>query len=92
MKYADLLPYRATDYIFDPAKFSDLDGKTGPYLIYSTIRIKSLLKKAETEGIKYENYTKIKGKTERDVIITLLNMPSVITRAYESKSLNEVAK
>lgn len=92
LKYADLLPYRATDYIFDPAKFSDLDGKTGPYLLYSTIRIKSLLKKAETEGIKYENYTKIKGKTERDVIITLLNMPSVITRAYESKSLNEVAE
>lgn len=92
LKYADLLPYRATDYIFDPAKFSDLDGKTGPYLLYSTIRIKSLLKKAEAEGIKYENYTKIKGKTERDVIITLLNMPSVITRAYESKSLNEVAE
>ena len=92
LKYADLLPYRATDYIFDPAKFSDLDGKTGPYLLYSTIRIKSLLKKAEMEGIKYENYTKLKGKTERDVIITLLNMPSVITRAYESKSLNEVAE
>lgn len=92
LKYADLLPYRATDYIFDPAKFSDLDGKTGPYLIYSTIRIKSLLKKAEAEGIKYENYTKLKGKTERDVITTLLNMPTVITRAYESKSLNEVAE
>lgn len=92
LKYADLLPYRATDYIFDPTKFSDLDGKTGPYLLYSTIRIKSLLKKAEIEGIKYENYTKLKGKTERDVIITLLNMPSVITRAYESKSLNEIAE
>lgn len=92
LKYADLLPYRATDYIFDPAKFSDLDGKTGPYLLYSTIRIKSLLKKAEIEGIKYTNFTKIKGKTEREIIITLLNMPSVITRAYESKSLNEVAE
>lgn len=92
LKYADLLPYRATDYIFDPAKFSDLDGKTGPYLLYSTIRIKSLLKKAEIEGIKYTNFVKIKGKAEREVIITLLNMSSVITRAYESKSLNEVAE
>ena len=35
LKYADLLPFRATDFIFDPTKFTDLDGKTGPYLLYS---------------------------------------------------------
>ena len=92
LKYADLLPYRATDYIFDPSKFSDLDGKTGPYLLYSTIRMKSLLKKAKDEGINYTNFSKLKGKTERDIIITLLNMPSIITRSYESKSLNEIAE
>ena len=37
LKYADLLPFRGTDYIFDPEKFADLEGKTGPYLLYSTI-------------------------------------------------------
>ena len=42
LKYADLLPYRGTDYIFEVEKFSDLEGKTGPYLLYSTIRMKSL--------------------------------------------------
>jgi len=92
LKYADLLPYRATDYIFDPAKFSDLDGKTGPYLLYSTIRMKSLLNKAKEMGINYNNYTKINNKTDRDIILTLLNLPSVISRSYESKSLNEIAE
>lgn len=92
LKYADLLPYRATDYIFDPAKFSDLDGKTGPYLLYSTIRIKSLLNKAKEIGIDYNNYTKINNKTDRDIILSLLNLPSIINRSYESKSLNEIAE
>lgn len=92
LKYADLLPFRETDCIFDPAKFSDLEGKTGPYLLYSTIRIKSLLKKAKEENVEYKKFTKINSKTEKDIIINLLNMPSVINRAYESKSLNEVAE
>ena len=92
LKYADLLPFRVTDYIFDPAKFSDLDGKTGPYLLYSTIRIKSLLNKANDENIEYNNYTNIKSNTDKDVILTLLNLPTVLKRSYESKSLNEIAE
>ena len=40
LKFADLLPYRDTDYIFDMEKFTDIEGKTGPYVLYSTIRMK----------------------------------------------------
>lgn len=92
LKYADLLPYRSTDYIFDPSKFSDLDGKTGPYLLYSTIRIKSLLKKANEENLSYSTYSMIKNKSDRDVIVALINLPQIINRAYETKSLNEIAE
>lgn len=92
LKYADLLPFRATDFIFDPAKFSDLDGKTGPYLLYSTIRMRSLLNKAKQEGIEYKNFNIINSNSDKDVILTLLQLPNVLNRAYESKSLNEVAE
>ena len=91
LKYADLLPFRETDYIFDLNKFTDLDGKTGPYLLYSTIRIKSLLNKAKELKIQ-EKFTEINGKSDRDVILTLLNMPEVLDKAYNTKSLNEVAE
>ena len=40
LKYADLLPFRGTDYIFELEKFADLEGKTGSYILYSTIRMK----------------------------------------------------
>lgn len=92
LKYADLLPFRATDYIFDPAKFSDLDGKTGPYLLYSTIRMRSLLNKAKEDGITFNNYVKINNASDKEVVLNLLQLPNVLNRAYESKSLNEVAE
>ena len=40
LKYADFLPYRGTDYVFELEKFADLEGKTGSYILYSTIRMK----------------------------------------------------
>ncbi|MBR1385732.1 MAG: arginine--tRNA ligase [Bacilli bacterium] len=92
LKYADLLPFRATDYCFDPAKFSDLDGKTGPYLLYSTIRMKSLLNKADESNIKYNDYKIINNETDKEIVITLLTLPNVLKRAYDSKSINEIAE
>lgn len=92
LKYADLLPFRETDYIFDEKKFTDLLGKTGPYLLYSTVRINSLLNKAKNENIEYKTYSKIKNNTDREVIINLLELPLVIEKAYNTKSLNEIAE
>ena len=92
LKYADLLPYRATDYIFDPAKFSDLDGKTGPYLLYSTIRMKSLLNKAKDVGIEYNDFNIINNNTDKDIILKLIELPIILKRAVDSKSLNEVCE
>ena len=90
LKYADLIPYRSTDYIFEVEKFSDLEGKTGPYLLYSTIRMKSLLTKAS--GINYKKVHTLNSDTEKDVALTILNLPITLTKAIESKSLNEIAE
>ena len=89
LKYADLIPFRTTDYIFDPEKFSEVEGKTGPYLLYSTVRMASLLNKATDE--KQTTYKKVKNKTDRNIILTLLELPNVLTRSFEMKSLNEIA-
>jgi arginyl-tRNA synthetase len=90
LKYADFLPYRGTDYIFEVEKFADLEGKTGPYLLYSTIRMKSLLNKAK--DIKQEQATTITTATEREIILNLLSLPRVLDKALEAKSLNDIAE
>lgn len=91
VKYADLIPYRSTDYVFDIAKFSDLEGKTGPYLLYSTIRMKSLLNKAKDANIEFDGIKTIKSEYDRDIMLNMLNLPLALTKSYESKSLNEIA-
>ncbi len=89
IKYADLLPNRSSDYVFDPIKFSDINGKTGPYLLYSTIRMRSLLNKCD---IKKDKYIKLSTKEERDIIINLLNLKNTMIKAFEQRSLNEICE
>lgn len=50
VKYADLLPNRQSDYVFDWEKMLALNGNTAPYLQYAYTRIRSLFRKAEAEG------------------------------------------
>ena len=52
LKFADLQNQRLTNYIFDPERFTAFEGKTGPYLLYAVVRIKSILRKAEAQGAK----------------------------------------
>ena len=90
LKYTDLLPYRGTDYVFEVEKFADLEGKTGPYLLYSTIRMKSLLLKAK--NINYKKMTILSTTTEKEIALTLLKLPTILEKSLESKSLNEIAE
>ena len=89
IKYADLLPNRTSDYVFDPVKFSDINGKTGPYILYSTVRMKSLLSKS---NLKYDKYYKINTKEERDIIINIIKLRSVIEKSFNMRSLNEICE
>lgn len=47
IKFADLQNARQSDYVFDLDRMTSFEGKTGPYLLYQAVRIKSLLRKAE---------------------------------------------
>lgn len=89
LKYADFLPYRSKDFIFDVNKFADLDGKTGPYLLYSTVRMNSLLEKSK-QNIDLLKATKLSG-SEKETIKSLLELPNILNSSFESKSLNDIA-
>lgn len=90
LKYADLLPFRGTDYIFEPEKFADLEGKTGPYLLYSTIRMKSLLTKGTDLPI--GEISNFKTETEKDIALTILRLPIILNKALDSRSLNDITE
>ena len=51
LKFSDLSNPRMTNYIFDLERFVAFEGKTGPYLLYACVRIKSLLRRAAERGV-----------------------------------------
>ncbi len=89
IKYGDLLPSRSTDYIFDPIKFSDINGKTGPYILYNTVRMKSLINKCD---IKPNKYIKISTNEERNIIMNLLNLRNIMLKSFNERSLNDICE
>ena len=90
IKFADLLPNRTSDYIFDPVKFSDLNGKTGPYILYNTVRIKSIFEKVG--DITFDKYHTISSPIEREIILHLIELSSVLKKAISGSILNEICE
>lgn len=51
LKFADLINHRTSDYTFDAKRFTKFEGRTGPYLLYTGVRIKSILREAAQRGL-----------------------------------------
>ena len=87
LKFTDLLPYRKTNYIFDPVKFSSLDGKTGPYVLYGIVRIKSLLKRIKEDN---QIFKCIPNDDVRNILIKIVGLSSVLKQSYNEATLNYI--
>lgn len=89
IKYADLLPYRTTDFIFDIDKITSFEGKTGPYVLYTMVRIKSILDKVNIDNVSIKS---IYSETERNIYIKLLELAKTLTKAYNEKTLSYICE
>jgi arginyl-tRNA synthetase len=87
LKFADLCNYRLTDYIFDLARFSRFEGKTGPYLQYAAVRIQSILRKASDEGFA-ASAPAVRSPEERALALRLLALPDVLEAAEAKRAPN----
>lgn len=70
LRFADLHNVRTSNYVFDMEKFTCFEGKTGPYLLYAAVRIKSLLRRGRAQGYGFGEIL-IESKTERNLAIVL---------------------
>ena len=87
IKFADLSNHRITDYIFDLERFSKFEGKTGPYLQYASVRIKSILRKAGAEGYAVGEPA-IHSPEERALMLQLLSQADVMIAAEAKRAPN----
>ena len=70
LKFADLQNQRMTNYIFDPERFTAFEGKTGPYLLYAVVRIKSILRKAADMNVASGEIA-VEAETEKALVLAL---------------------
>ncbi len=90
LKFADLSNNPIANYVFDLDRFSRFEGKTGPYLLYAAVRVKSLLRKArEQNDIPAAVLPPEPG--ERDLLLMLGQMPDAIQAAYSELAPNKIA-
>lgn len=88
IKFADLMNHRSANYIFDIEKFVQFEGKTGPYLLYTDVRIRSMLAKASEAGLDAGCIVPATTVAETNLMLTLDRFKTAVLKAYEEKAPN----
>lgn len=89
LKYADLQNNREKNYIFDIEKFADVNGKTGPYLLYTAVRIRKLIEDAKVTNNSISNI--IYNDDDRKLRKQLLKVNDVVTKAADERMPHYIA-
>lgn len=89
VKFNDLLHDVRADYIFDPKQITSFEGRTGPYVLYTAVRLNSVLRRAG-EFEQTANAVEMNAD-ERNLIIELLDFDRTVQSAFESRATDLVA-
>ena len=92
LKFADLINNRTSDYIFDIERFTSFEGKTGPYLQYGAVRMKSILRNAAERHLDLGEVQAPSVEAERNLMLELIKMPEVVKRSAELRAPNHLAE
>jgi arginyl-tRNA synthetase len=92
LKFGDLSNHRTSNYIFDLDRFSAFEGKTGPYLQYSAVRIKSILRKADEAGLVSGQIVAPSVAQERALMLRLVRIHEVVNRSASLRAPNVIAE
>ena len=98
LKYGDLSNQASKDYIFDIERFASFEGNTGPYILYTIVRIKSLLAKysqnggSVTEKGEAEKLMTPDSRSEINLYLTLAKFGDMMEAAYNEKAPHKICQ
>lgn len=92
IKYGDLSNQASKDYVFDVERFTSFEGNTGPYILYTIVRIKSILKKYKDTGKNAENAPILpcQSESEKALMLEIAKFNSVMEVAYEETAPHKI--
>ena len=95
LKYGDLSNQASKDYIFDVKRFASFEGNTGPYILYTIVRIGSVLTKFAEEGGKIDEDEPLlppASESENELYRTLTGFPMMVQGAYKELAPHKVCQ
>ncbi|MCI8527865.1 MAG: arginine--tRNA ligase [Lachnospiraceae bacterium] len=92
LKYGDLSNQASKDYIFDIDKFTSFEGDTGPYILYTIVRIKSILNKYKEQGGQMEQLELLEAdnEAEKAMEMVLVQFNTMVRNAAEETAPQRV--
>lgn len=92
IKYGDLSNQASKDYIFDVERFTSFEGDTGPYILYTIVRIKSILTKYAATGKNADQASILKAETaaEKELMMNLAGFNAMMENAWAEMAPHKV--
>jgi len=90
VKFNDLLHDVRSDYVFDPSAITSFEGRTGPYILYTAVRLNSILNKVQ--GTEYKTQKEYKlNADERNLLIQIMDFERTILSAFDNRATDLIA-
>jgi len=90
VKFNDLLHDVRSDYVFDPSAITSFEGRTGPYILYTAVRLNSILNKVQSSKFKVQSEYKMNAD-ERNLLIQIMDFERTILSAFENRATDMIA-
>lgn len=92
IKYGDLSNQASKDYVFDVDRFTSFEGNTGPYILYTIVRIKSILNKYQAAGGQTSGLvmTEARGSSEKALMLEALKYNEIMENAFEELAPHKI--
>ena len=92
LKYGDLSNQASKDYVFDIERFASFEGNTGPYILYTIVRIKSILNRFAEEGGNLEAGAILDpvNDSQKNLMLQLTGFGATVENAFEEKAPHKI--
>lgn len=90
LKFNDLIHDLRSDYIFDPESVTSFEGRTGPYILYTAVRLNSILRKAD-DATSISTDSAVLSDDERNLLIATLDFERTVQSAFDNRATDMIA-
>ncbi|MBE6457473.1 MAG: arginine--tRNA ligase [Alphaproteobacteria bacterium] len=91
LKFNDLMHDVKSDYVFDVDSVTQFEGRTGPYILYTAVRLNAVVKKAKDMHVLANTDIKTLQSEERNLLLRAMDFERVLENAFAQRATDMIA-